>query len=114
MNRRIGKVGDDVKVLLAIPVYNEQKHVREVLAEVRRYAGDILVINDGSTDDTARLLDEEAGIHVIHHGRNFGYGQSLVDAFNYAICHGFDWIIPIDCDLQHEPASIPDFIARQS
>ena len=45
-----------MRVLTAIPVYNEERHVERVLEEVRRYAGDILVVNDGSTDGTAELL----------------------------------------------------------
>ena len=51
------------------------------------------------------------GVRVIRHEKNLGYGQSLIDAFNYAICHGYDWVITMDCDGQHEPQSIPDFLA---
>ena len=55
-----------MNVLTAIPVYNEARHVRSVLAEVRRYAGDLLVVDDGSTDDTPRLLDRERNLFRVN------------------------------------------------
>jgi glycosyltransferase involved in cell wall biosynthesis len=100
-----------MKVLLAIPVYNEAQYLTGVLEEVRRYAANILVVDDGSTDRTSQLLAGVADVAVIRHADNMGYGQSLVDAFNYAICREMDWVITMDCDRQHEPASIPDFLA---
>ena len=99
------------KVLVAIPVYNEGKYLRGVLAEVRRYVDDIVVVDDGSTDRTPEVLAKLDGVQVIHHQENLGYGQSLIDAFNHAICHEYDWVITMDCDRQHEPASLPDFLA---
>ncbi|NQU74756.1 MAG: glycosyltransferase family 2 protein [Planctomycetes bacterium] len=100
-----------MRTLLTIPVYNEVAHVRDVLGEVRRHVEDILVVDDGSTDGTAAVLAQIGGIRVIRHDRNKGYGQSIIDAFNCAKCCGFDWIITMDCDRQHEPASIPEFLA---
>jgi len=101
-----------MRTLVAIPVYNEAAYVADVLAEVRQYATDVLVVDDGSTDGTSAVLAGFEGIQVIRHPENRGYGQSLIDAFRYADCHGYDWIITIDCDEQHEPAGIPDFIRR--
>jgi len=98
-------------VLIAIPVYNEQDHVNEVLHRVRRYApGDILVVDDGSTDNTPMLLAQQP-VEVIRHAENRGYGRSMVNAFCWAIVGKYDWIITMDCDEQHEPAAIPDFLA---
>jgi glycosyltransferase involved in cell wall biosynthesis len=101
-----------MKTLVAIPVYNEQKYVTQVLGEVRRYTNDILVIDDGSTDDTPVMLARQP-VEVIRHAANRGYGQSMVDAFRWASCgmHGYDWVVTMDCDEQHEPASLPDFFA---
>jgi dolichol-phosphate mannosyltransferase len=96
-----------MRVLTAIPVYNEAKHVRDVLAEVRRYSPDILVVNDGSTDGTAELLDREAGIQRIDHRANGGYGAALISAFDFALRRDFDVLVTMDCDGQHEPARIP-------
>lgn len=96
--------------LVAIPIYNEAPTLRRVLEQVRAYATDILVIDDGSTDETPDLLAAEPGIHRIRHADNRGYGQSLIDAFAFAIEHGYDWLITMDCDEQHEAAWIPYFL----
>lgn len=99
-----------INYLVAIPVYNESLHVVDVLRRTRQYAKHILAIDDGSCDDTPQLLDQFSGIATIRHEKNLGYGQSLIDAFDYAITHRFDWMITMDCDDQHEPAAIPDFV----
>jgi dolichol-phosphate mannosyltransferase len=96
-----------MRVLTAIPVYNEARHVERVLAEVKRYAGDILVVNDGSTDGTAELLARQGGIRLINHPTNRGYGAALISAFAYALEAGYDALVTMDCDGQHEPSRIP-------
>src|SRR5437868_1189612 len=96
-----------MRVLTAIPVYNEAKHVTHVLAEVRRYSSNILVVNDGSTDGTASLLDRESGIFRVDHATNGGYGAALISAFAFAVAHDFDVLITMDCDGQHQPERIP-------
>lgn len=100
-----------MRFLVAIPVFNEARTLQSVLREVRRYATDILVVNDGSTDATRELLRAERDVFQIHHRENLGYGQSLIDAFAYADRRGYDWLISMDCDEQHEPSNIPDFVA---
>jgi dolichol-phosphate mannosyltransferase len=102
-----------VRLLIAIPVYNERKYVETVLDKVRRFHDDILVIDDGSTDGTGEHLATLAArgeVHLIRHPVNRGYGQSLIDAFRYADRHGYDWVITMDCDEQHEPEMIPAFV----
>lgn len=98
------------RTLLAIPVYNEQEYVDRVLTESFKYADDILVIDDGSTDETAQRLNAHSSIHVISHPENRGYGQSLASAFAFAQRNGFSWLITMDCDEQHEPSQIPRFL----
>jgi dolichol-phosphate mannosyltransferase len=93
-------------MLTAIPVYNEERHVESVLEEVRRYCPEILVVNDGSTDRTAELLARQSNLHVITHDRNRGYGAALISAFDFAIQHGYDALVTMDCDGQHEPSRI--------
>ena len=99
------------KVLLAIPIFNEAQHLNAVLDEVGRYIDDIVVIDDGSTDGSQVLLARRENICVISHPRNRGYGQTIIDAFHFACGSGYDWVITMDCDLQHEPLKIPDFVA---
>ena len=96
-----------MKVLTAIPVYNEERHVEGVLAEVRRYCPDLLVVNDGSTDGTAELLARQTDVHILTHPKNRGYGAALISAFRFALDRDYDVLVTMDCDGQHEPARIP-------
>lgn len=100
-----------MKFLVAIPVYNEERYLPRVLQTVRQHEPDVLVIDDGSTDDTPRLLRRFPELPIITHPENRGYGQSLIDAFRFAGSRGYDWVITMDCDEQHEPAQIPQFVA---
>ena len=97
--------------LLAIPVFNEESYLLRVLESVRRFSRHILVIDDGSTDNTPNLLRRQNGIEIITHPENRGYGKSLADAFCFARRGGFDWLVTMDCDEQHEPDQIPRFLA---
>lgn len=99
-----------LRTLVAIPVFNEEKYVSRVLTRVLAHTPDVLVIDDGSKDRTPHLLPEFP-VDVLRHGVNRGYGRSLRDAFSFAIVNKFDWLITMDCDEQHEPAAIPQFIA---
>jgi len=101
-----------MRALVAIPVFNEERYLSRVLAQVLRLTDDVVVVDDGSTDATAEILRRMPRIGVIHHPSNLGYGQSLMDAFQYARQHRYEWVITMDCDDQHEPARIPAFIER--
>lgn len=101
-----------MRLLTAIPVHNEEKYLEEVLAEVTRYAENVLVVDDGSTDRTPELLRGFAGVQVIRHPRNLGYGAGLRTAFRHTLEAGFDALVTLDCDGQHEPRRIPDLAAR--
>lgn len=98
-----------MRTLIAIPVYNEERYVEKVLQRVAQYADEILVIDDGSTDQTPCLLAKQP-VEVIRHKENRGYGRALLDAFRWASVDGFEWVITMDCDEQHEPAAIPHFV----
>lgn len=98
------------RFLTALPVFNEEAHLLEVLPEVRRYSQDVLVVDDGSTDRTPHLLAEMDGIEVIRHWENQGYGGGLKTAFEYAISHGYEALVTIDCDGQHQPRLIPELV----
>jgi dolichol-phosphate mannosyltransferase len=99
------------RFLTALPVYNEADHVTPVLDEVTRYATDVLVVDDGSTDGTSELLAERGDVQTIRHEKNRGYGAALKTAFEYAILRGYDVLVTIDCDGQHEPQRIGQLVA---
>ncbi len=102
--------------LVLIPVYNEETTIREVLCELtRHYCGDILVVNDGSTDrsiTSIRGCIESRPITVIDHEVNQGYGKSLIDGFNHAINKGYETVVTMDCDWQHQPQHVPEFFEK--
>ena len=96
--------------LVALPVYNEAQHVDRVLDQVRRHSGvEVVVIDDGSTDGTSDILRRRPEIRVVRHEHNRGYGAALLSAFKYSQDHGFESLVTIDCDGQHEPCRIPLF-----
>jgi glycosyltransferase involved in cell wall biosynthesis len=105
------------RVLIAVPVYNEEKYIPRVLEAVlgaaRPLGADVLVVDDGSTDATADLL-RDFRVATIRHQTNLGYGRSIRDAFDHAARGRYDWVITMDCDEQHEPAELPRFVRELS
>jgi glycosyltransferase involved in cell wall biosynthesis len=99
------------RFLTALPVYNEAAHVEEVLGSVRRYAWDILVVDDGSSDSTGEILRRIPEIRIETHPANRGYGAALITAFDHAARNQYEVVVTIDCDGQHQPCRIPQFVA---
>ena len=99
------------RFLTALPVYNEAAHVAGVLDEVLRHTPDVLVVDDGSTDGTSALLAARGDVRVVRHATNAGYGAALATAFRETLAGGWDGLVTIDCDGQHQPRLIPAFVA---
>jgi len=96
---------------VVMPVYNEGQTVGRVLDAVREYfAGEVIVIDDGSDDATPRVLAERTDVTVVHLDHNCGYGCALKIGFRIAHDLGVTRLITMDCDGQHEPAHIPQFL----
>ena len=106
------------RFLTALPVYNEAAHVEGELDEVLRFAPDVLVVDDGSNDGTSELLAARVArrgdVRVVRHALNAGYGASLATAFRETLAGPWDGVVTIDCDGQHQPGLIPDFIVAAS
>ncbi len=102
---------ESAKILALLPAYNEEKHLEKVLTEVKRYIEHVLVVDDGSADRTAEIA-RGCGVHVLSRGYNCGKGQSLKDGYTWALENGYDAVIMLDSDGQHDPACIPDFIRK--
>lgn len=97
------------KILVAIPVFNETD-VCNIIQRVKCFPLDILVVDDGSTQDISKNFTGEDNIQVIIHSKNLGYGKTLIDAFLFAIENRYDYLLTIDGDGQHEPEEIPLFL----
>ncbi len=101
---------NDKRFLTALPVFNEVDTVDAVLNEVTWYSHDVLVVDDGSSDGTGSRLKQRSDVSVVTHPHNRGYGAALTTAFGYAIENGYDYLVTIDCDGQHEPQRIRQFV----
>lgn len=96
-----------------IPVFNEEATVDAVLDAVRvHYDGEVIVIDDGSSDETPRVLAERQDVTVVRLDKNHGYGCALRIGFDVARELGVEQLITMDCDGQHEPARIPQFFSE--
>lgn len=100
--------GERNDILAVIPTYNNEKTLARVIEDVRRYCTDVLAVNDGSTDSTARIL-AEAGVEAISYAPNRGKGYAIRRALRYAAEHGYRYMLTIDSDGQHFASDIPKF-----
>jgi len=97
------------KYCVIIPVYNEEKCIAAVVKGIKKYSdAKIVVVDDGSRDLTWNKA-EEAGAFVIRHPFNMGYGVALQTGYKHASSEGYDCLLQMDGDGQHDPKYIPDF-----
>lgn len=99
------------KICVIIPTYNNATTIRRVIEDVEKYCSSIIVVNDGSTDDTAAILQSiPSPIEVVSYPDNRGKGYALVTGFKKAKALGYTHAITIDADGQHFADDIPCFI----
>jgi glycosyltransferase involved in cell wall biosynthesis len=99
----------EISVLALIPAWNEAPRIGPVV-EAARARLPVLVVDDGSHDDTVAVA-EAAGATVVRHPRNQGKGVALMTGFNWALERGYEAVITLDADGQHDPAEILKFVA---
>lgn len=95
-----------------IPTYNNSHALADVIHGIRRFTPNIIVVNDGSTDQTRSILEAQHGITILNHAKNQGKGKALQDGFRFAIKAGYRYAITIDSDGQHFPEDIPAFLKK--
>jgi len=98
-----------IRVLAGIPAYNEATYIGSVVLQTRQYVNEVLVVDDGSTDNTARVA-ELAGATVIRHRENKGYGAAIQSIVAEAKKRNPDVLVLLDADSQHNPNEIPILI----
>lgn len=101
---------EQLEVVVLIPTYNNGKTLANIIKHTGLYSKAIIVVNDGSTDNTASVLDCFPNIQVITHARNRGKGTTLKKGLSHARKAGFRYAITIDSDGQHFASDIPLFI----
>lgn len=97
---------------VVIPTYNNAKTLKRVIDGVFRHTSDIIIVNDGSTDETASLLSQYPDLDILHLPMNRGKGNALKCGFKKARSRGFVYAITIDSDGQHYPDDLPVFLTE--
>ena len=104
-----------MRILVLVPTYNNAKTLQTVLDRLWVYTHDIMVVNDGSTDETLQLLHHSPHpINIVTYPENRGKGHALVTGFREAMRLGYDHVITIDSDGQHYPEDLPLFLRKAS
>ncbi|MBA7708408.1 Undecaprenyl-phosphate 4-deoxy-4-formamido-L-arabinose transferase [subsurface metagenome] len=97
------------KILIATPAYNEERYIGSVVLKARQYADEVIVLDDGSTDDTSEIA-RLAGATVIRHEENKGYGAAIQSLLAEAKKRNPEVLVLLDADSQHNPDEIPSLI----
>jgi glycosyltransferase involved in cell wall biosynthesis len=98
----------EARILALIPAWNEAARIGPIVEKTRAYLP-VLVVDDGSHDETAAVA-EAAGAAVVRHPENRGKGVALTTGFRWALEHGYEAVLTLDADGQHDPADIPKFL----
>jgi 5-formyltetrahydrofolate cyclo-ligase len=107
--------GAKTNIAILMPAYNEGKYIKDVLSECLQYRLDLIIIDDGSTDNTIEIIEKfpepvELKIILIKHRLNKGKGEALKTGFNFAAKNNYSGVITLDADGQHKVSEIEDFI----
>ena len=103
---------DSLGVLVGIPAYNEGETISELVLAASDYAEEVVVVDDGSSDHTARLA-RNSGATLLTHAENKGYGATLGTIFQYAHSRNAAHLVILDADGQHDPDDIPALVSTQ-
>jgi len=113
MENADGRVQDRPSIAAVIPAYREEKHIGDVVRRTRQQLDDVLVVDDGSDDQTAARA-REAGAEVIVHPQNRGKGESIKTGLRHWLDRQFNYVVILDADGQHLPEEIDRFVNAAS
>ena len=99
----------ETKIVVCVPAYNEAKYIEGIVHGARKHASEVIVCDDGSSDDTTKLA-KEAGAIVVNHSKNKGYGKTIRTLFQTALDMKADVVVTMDSDGQHDPEQIPSIV----
>jgi glycosyltransferase involved in cell wall biosynthesis len=102
----------ELKVCVLIPTYNNAQTLGNVLQDVRAFTNHVIVVNDGSTDDTLEVVKQYPGVTLVTYAGNRGKGYALQQGFKQAVAMGFHYAISIDSDGQHYAEDLPLFLSK--
>lgn len=112
MEQSIRENIEKYKICILIPTYNNAKTLSRVLNGVQEYTQHIIIVNDGSSDQTASILQQYNHLKIISLSKNQGKGNALQVGFQEALKMGYEYALTIDSDGQHYPSDIPVFIEK--
>lgn len=101
----------NLEFCVLIPALNAEDTIGEIIRGCKRHIGNVIVVDDGSSDRTS-LISRAEGAFVLRHEKNMGKGMALRTGFSYALSKGYDGVLTLDADGQHNPSDIPAFIKR--
>jgi dolichol-phosphate mannosyltransferase len=106
------------RALIVIPTYNERGNLEPLVDNIQalQCGFELLIVDDNSPDGTGEIADklsaEREGIHVLHRAGKMGLGTAYVTGFRWALEHGYDYILEMDCDFSHHPRYLPNFLTE--
>lgn len=100
------------KVAAVIPFFNEELHIQEVVNQVLNFVDLIILVNDGSTDNSLNLIPNNNSIILLHHNKNLGKGAALKSGFIKSIELNTKFVVTMDADFQHDSKIIPKFLSK--
>ncbi|KFF07371.1 DUF2062 domain-containing protein [Flavobacterium reichenbachii] len=103
---------NSIRFCVIVPTYNNHKTLKKVLDSILDYTQNIIIVNDGSTDQTSEILKQYSELAQIHHAKNSGKGIALRNGFKKAIEMNFEYAVTIDSDGQHFASDIPSFLTE--
>jgi len=96
-------------IIAGMPAYNEGKYIGSLVVQVKQYVDQVIIVDDGSTDQTSKVA-ELAGATVVRHEKNRGYGSAIRNLLAEAKKRNADILVILDADSQHNPDEIPSLI----